>query len=155
MSSGQMSSSRAQMSTVFLSQVSRRDNGGGPRLSPACEDLVWRYKVRLTNDRALVDRVKQVMKGVKIIFDQRSISCLRETVGGGFSARFRTCAIFDSAVLSENFSCSLLRLVSQACSANLPLFEECLSASSAPLLPPTVHGHRHPPHPPTPTRRVH
>ena len=53
--------------------MSRHDNGD-PRLSPACEDLVWRYKVRLTNDRALVDRVKQV-KGGGGIFDQRNISC--------------------------------------------------------------------------------
>ncbi len=69
--------------------MSRHDNNGGPRLSPACEDLVWRYKVRLTNDRALVDRVKQVMKGVKIIFDQRSISCLSETVEGGVAVARR------------------------------------------------------------------
>ncbi len=44
--------------------------------------------------------------------------------------------------------------LSQACSANLPLFEECLSMSSSPLLPPSVHGHRLPPNPATASGRV-
>ena len=35
-------------------------SSSSPRLSERCEDLVWKFKAGLTNDRSLVENVKKV-----------------------------------------------------------------------------------------------